>query len=166
MIVNQLVKTDSKVVAETIAISRERHWGARPIATAEMIDIPVYINTGDSQWWLIPEEQYTKPIVKEAKARLEILKLEGIPVVGTIVAEEAPLLLEGQTDYVAATRLVLKSIKRIAVNSVVALSQLMLVAGSVSIISLAALVDPAYIAVIQDPKTGEQTWVVIATWYH
>lgn len=170
-----LVKYESQTLEKAMAVGRENHWRFRPVATAKMIEVPLYINEGflGSPWWFVPEEQDNSLVPYEATRRVEELKASGVNVVGTIVAHEAPKLLvappkpkrEISIDWDKYRQYGVKVAKVAAAVTVAAVAVISAVAIAMGyLLATAVMVDPCLIAVIET-ENGDHIWLEVASWF-
>jgi hypothetical protein len=161
-----LVKYESEMVVKAMQVGWEKQFRPRPVAVAEMLDSHLLYD----EWLFIPRDQDSSIIPKEAERRVEALRVAGIPIVGEIVAHEAPKLLpapaEPAIDWDEVKEKAKKGVMATAVAALAVTTAVALAFGYILVAGLTGLVmlDPALIAVVEDPDTGEHYWLEVARW--
>ena len=167
-----LVKYESPMLRKAVSVGRDNHWRFRPVATAEMLEAPLYIDDGflGVPWWFVPQDQDTSLVPNTAQVRVEALREAGVNVVGTIVAHEAPKLLAAppkpkkEIDWDKMREYGDQSVKiatALAIAAVAAASIAAIALGY--LIVMAAMVDPCLIAVVETEEGC--VWLEVASWY-
>lgn len=160
-----LVKTNSQLPVQAMAVGKKAKMHFRPVAVADPLDEPLF-NDG---WWFVPESQDKSVIPLEAKRGVKVLQTAGIPVMQTIVAHEAPQLLTAPVIVKSKRdrQKVKEAVKLVGLLGAATVAVSGVVITLLSVLGLmfvsAVMVDPAYIAVCRD-EHGNYFWIEVATW--
>lgn len=163
---------NSPVAKRAVKVGRKNKRRFRPLACADELEEPLFFN----DWWYIPIAEDDSAIPEEASSRVNMLKAAEIEVVDLIVAHETTKLLPPPAGESTADKRKAKMERRrgqlAGVGKAASLIMTAMFLGALAGLELLGLIfgsvlmiDPALIAVVRDPETGEKVWIEVATWY-
>jgi hypothetical protein len=145
-----LTKTD--LTEKALAVGRQNHWRFRVIDHQDLPHKPIL----KSEWLYVPEEKYNIPL--DVQKCIDAIEQAGIPMQGVMIAHEAPRLLAAPIIYKESSTDTARDVSG-ALELITELLGLFLT-GVVYLFSLAMMLDPAAVVVLEDG-----TWVEVMRWY-
>ncbi|MCI0563786.1 MAG: hypothetical protein MN733_35375 [Nitrososphaera sp.] len=155
-----LVKVDSDLTREAMAVGRENHYRFRPVPQVKELDIPLYLN----EWWFIPAEEDKSVIPGDAWRRVGTLEKAGLGIKQVIIAHEAPRLLAAPPKPSRVPELMasgkVTAITLVKVATVLTAFAFWLGINAIIAAGSLVMIDPAMIVILEDGSAVE-----VMTWY-